>query len=205
MLITKGSFQNQFFKTIMRFVVIIGCVLANVLHSAALAQTPMVFQREYQLQTSKLDRNNNSHLWAILLPDSTWVGVTSPLDKRGSVFYLNVEKPVLRTLSPRETLRVDRMDKFEPKLYIGSPTDTCWLFNVTLGPIELLSPIAEDNLSFAVAFKTPSGEKITLTRSNLEMIITNPSKRVNAALSSGKLWKAVVLYNEEYARGKRSK
>jgi hypothetical protein len=194
-----------FFKSLKFLIAIYLCIgFGASLFAQEFPMPPMIYRKNARSTAvgpkSKLEKNCFPHAWSIVLSDSSKILGHGILDRRGASFYLDVDNPILKSLRPSETISLQRIDQDDRAMFKGFPADTCWLFNITGGPIQLLSPLPEELHQFSTGIQTTSGERQKLTRSNVDAIISNPSLRVREAMDSGKLWKAVMLYNEEQKR-----
>ena len=179
---------------------IIGVVAFVICSESAIAQAPMstpfFFRRPWT--TTPVEASSKKHEFTVIFKDSTKLTSRAKIDEHKGRFYLAINEPTLtRSIIPSQTLAISRPGK-DGKIYTGIATDSCWLFKIVEGKINLYSVLSEDNFSFIIAMQKGNDAPIVpLNKENAkEAVIDDPT--ISAQISDQRKIYPIIDYNKKY-------
>ncbi len=117
------------------------------------------------------------------------------LDKKED-FLIVKNKKEKREIRPAETKSIYRIN-YEGRKLIGIPADTCWLFNVKSGKINMYSFLSEEeDLSFVIAIQSGSDPIVPMNKETLTAIM-GEDEDLMKLIEKKKFIKAIQKYNRE--------
>lgn len=87
--------------------------------------------------------------------------------------------------------------EFSGNLISSIPSDTCWLFRVVEGPINVYSPYPSEAKELRTSIQKGNGDIVALNKTNLAMLVSDQPK-VLRHVQKGRLHHAIWKYNEEH-------
>jgi hypothetical protein len=115
------------------------------------------------------------------------------LDKHEDFLLVKVNKEK-KHIVPSETKSISRIT-MEGRKFVGIPVDSCWLFKVRSGKINMYSFLAEENLSYVIAMQEGNdGPIVPLEKETLQGIMWDDPKLLKL-IEKKKYVKAIEGYN----------
>jgi hypothetical protein len=108
---------------------------------------------------------------------------------------INKEEKIIK---PAETKSISRISELGNKL-VGIPADSCWLFKVQSGKINMYSFLAEETLTYVIAMQIGDGPIMPIKKETKEILepIMNDRPRLLKLLEKEEFIRAIELYNEK--------
>jgi hypothetical protein len=110
--------------------------------------------------------------------------------------FLKVKVNKVKTeIKPGDTRSISRIT-YEGQKLVGIPADTCWLFKVRSGKINLYSFLAEMDLNYVIAMQEGDGPIVKIRKEPL-LAIMEGDEELQKLIKRGKYIKAVERYNKK--------
>jgi hypothetical protein len=150
---------------------------------------------------------NVKYEYAVVLRDSSQVKVKSKIysDTVNHVNYLVYEDRSVsksdsdrkKKILPSETLSIMRFDRLTGGDVTGLPTDSCWLFKVVKGKINIYSFLSETDIDsdYITAIQVGEGPIEPLKEDQLRELMKD-NKRAMKFLEKKNYYTAILKYNE---------
>jgi hypothetical protein len=106
---------------------------------------------------------------------------------------INKENKIIK---PVDTKSIWRKASGGRKL-VGIPADSCWLFKVATGKINLYSFLAEEDIKAVVAMQVGDGAIVKISKETLLPIIGNITT-LRKLVEKGEFVRAIERYNDDY-------
>src|SRR6188768_1539407 len=87
--------------------------------------------------STPLENNSMRREMTILYKDSTKETVRAKIDMYQGRYFLDIKDKTM-AIAPAQTLKLTVVGEYE-RIFIGIPTDSCWLFKIVSGHINLYS------------------------------------------------------------------
>lgn len=148
---------------------------------------------------TSVERNSKKYYYTVLFKDSTKITMISKIDEHKRAFYLAIDQPgMTRSIRPSETLQIARRTS-NGKIMVGMPMDSCWLFKIAEGKLDLYSVLSEENKPrFVVAFQRDDGPLLPVTQETVSEAIKDDQELVEQVVDDrDKLVALLVKYNKK--------
>jgi hypothetical protein len=145
---------------------------------------------------SQVTLYSRPYIFTVVFKDSTKISKLSKIDEHNGQFFLAIDQPgEMRAIQPSETLELSRYSE-QDGIYKGMATDSCWLFKVEEGKINLYSVLPENESRFVVALQRgDDGPILPLTIANVKEAIKDDEELLEK-LNEKKLVGALMKYNK---------
>ena len=172
--------------------------------------TPTFPSNNWINQNSMMARNNYSkshpnstggimnfkHDYKIVLKNDTVIRRYTKIEISDSVHFMkikiNKKNLLIRPADTKEVIYVTP----KGKEYTGFPRDTCWLFKMRSGKINIFTYLPENEMKYLVAMqKGIGGEIVAYTKVNIIQMVKDNDLALKF-VETNELWKAMCIYNE---------
>jgi hypothetical protein len=142
---------------------------------------------------------SHKHDFVVILKNDSVVLLRDAIRVSDSVHFLEHKAGRVRSkIYPNDTKQILRY--IHPGKYTGIPADSCWLFMIKTGPINLYSYLAEDDLLGVCAFQLGDGQVQQLNGTNLLATIPDQDEKFLKFVKADKLRKAIDHYNDTHLK-----
>jgi len=101
-----------------------------------------------------------------------------------------------RIVKPTDTKSIYRI-LYDGRKLVGIPTDSCWLFKVGAGKINLYSFLAEENLNTVIAMQVGNGPIVKISKETL-LPVMGEIATLRKLVEKGEFLRAIERYNDDY-------
>jgi hypothetical protein len=136
------------------------------------------------------------YTFTIVLSNDSLFSASAKIDLKENKNKLKVKsKGKKMELYPADTKTISRITS-TGKAIIGIPADTCWLFKITEGKINVYSFLAEFDNAYAIAIQEGNdGEIVKLNEENVKYMVTGHENAM-ALAEKKRLLKAIQEFNK---------
>jgi hypothetical protein len=150
---------------------------------------------------------SRKHSFSVVMKDSTELVVDGKIEcdsASGAYYLLWTDKKMKRSDSgrikriyPAQTNYISRLNGDGQPDFVGFSTDSCWLFPVIAGKLNVYAAIAEEDLTEAYFLFLRKGEGpiVEFSEENLEEAMTDKEKAL-VLLKKRQYKKAIAKYND---------
>lgn len=159
--------------------------------------TTYTYQRMPMMNFSQQGPVSRKYQFYLVMKDGGSLVTKNRINFEDSINSITLKDESKRVIKPYETEQIFRMLEGGVK-FIGTPTDSCWLFKCGSGKINTYSMLAEQNMEYAVAIQKGEGEIVKLSKENLlEFTADANDPELTALIEKQKFLKAIQRYNKE--------
>lgn len=159
--------------------------------------TTYTYQRMPMMNYSQQGPVSRKYQFYLVMKDGGSLVTKNRINFEDSINSITLKDESKRVIRPYETEQIFRMLEGGVK-FIGTPTDSCWLFKCGSGKINTYSMLAEQDISYAIAIQKGEGEIVKLSKENLlEFTADANDPELTALIEKQKFLKAIQRYNKE--------
>lgn len=142
-----------------------------------------------------LDKTSKKLSYSIVLKDSTKIVASGKIGDHKGNFFLYVDNETMtRSIRPNETLSVTYMPKKGVPL-VGIPTDSCWVFKMIEGPVNLYSVTPQELDQFVIYIQQGNdGAMMKATKGNFRKLLKN-DQSIQVDINTNQFRSAVKKHN----------
>jgi hypothetical protein len=149
----------------------------------------------YINRLNALDKTSKKLSYSIVFKDSTQILTPAKIGEHKGNFFLYVDNETMtRSIRPNETLSITYIPKKGSPL-VGVPTDSCWVFKLIEGPVNLYSVTPQPLDQFVIYIqKGNDGPMMKATKGNIRKQLKN-DQSVQVDINTNQFRSAVTKHN----------
>jgi hypothetical protein len=159
----------------------------------------------YINSSNALDRMSKKLPYSIVFKDSTKLITMGKIGEHKGNFYLYVDnETVTRSIRPNETLSITYLPK-KGEPMIGMPTDSCWVFKLVEGDVNLYSVTPQPFDQFVIYIEDSADNLfLNATKENFRKLLRN-DRAIVADINMNQFRSAVRRHNKAVESEKQEK